>query len=267
MNIVLRELRAHLRSFLIWSGTMVFLIFAGLMKYGAFQKTGEAVNEIFTALPVELRSVLGMEEGMDLTSIGVFYSIFFLYFLLLMSVHSTMLGASIIAKEERDQTADFLMVKPIRRSRAITAKIIASLIMVLLFNQITFLVSALMVNLYNTSGKSLTGSIFRLMAILSIVQILFLGIGLFLGAIAKSADRASGIGTGVILGTFVLKILIDINHDFENLTFLTPFGYFKSYDIMFGSAIPVHYVVLCLAVAVFGMIGTYFSYQKRDIHS
>jgi len=267
MNIVLRELRAHLRSFLIWAGTMVFLIFAGLMKYSAFQKTGEAVNEIFDSLPAGLQAILGMDAEMDLTSIGVFYSIFFLYFLLLMSVHSTMLGASIIAKEERDKTADFLLVKPIRRSRAVTAKVIAALIMIFLFNQITFLVSAVMVGQYNLTGVSLTGPIFRLMAILSAVQILFLGIGLFLGAFARNAERASGIGTGIILGTFLLKILIEINQDFEGLTFLSPFSYFNAYEIMFDGAIPFGYVVLCIGTAICGIAGTYLVYRKRDLRN
>lgn len=267
MNIFLRELRAHLRSFLIWSGTMVFLIAAGMMKYGAFQKTGEAVNEIFAALPEGLAAVMGMDPGMDLTSVGVFYSIFYLYFLLLMSVHGTMLGASIIAKEERDKTADFLFVKPLPRRRAITAKIAAALVQVILYNLVTCTASILFTEPLNTTGTPLTGPIFRLMGILLAVQILFLGIGLFLGASARSAERASGFGTAVILGTFLLKVLVDLNGDYDWLRFLTPFCYFDSYEILFDGTFAASYLILCLTAAVLGIAGTYACYRRRDLRS
>ncbi len=265
MNIFLRELRAHLRSFLVWSATMIFLIAAGMMKYGAFQKTGEAVNEIFASLPAGLQAVLGMAPGMDLTSVGVFYSIFYLYFLLLMSVHGTMLGASIIAKEERDKTADFLFVKPLRRRCAITAKIAAAMVQILLYNLVTGTASVLFTEPLNTTGTSLVGPIFRLMGILFAVQCLFLGIGLFLGASARSAERASGFGTAVILGAFVLKVLIDLNKDLDMLQFLTPFSYFDSYEILFEGTFAVPYLIVCLAVAGLGIAGTYGSYRQRDL--
>jgi ABC-2 type transport system permease protein len=267
MNIFLRELRANTKSFLVWSGTMIFLIFGGMMKYSAFAKTGQSINEMFNQLPAGLMKVLGIEPGQDLTSVGVFYSIFFLYFLLLMSVHSTMLGASIIAKEERDKTADFLLVKPIRRHQAVTAKILAALVMVVLFNLVTFTVSAIAVQPYNQTGISLTGPIFTLCSTLLVVQILFLGVGLCLGAWAHNAEKASGLATTFILSTFILKVLIDLKDDISFLEFLTPFRYFKSYSVMFEHDIPIGYIALSLIIAAAGIAGTYYFFQKRDLHS
>lgn len=267
MNIFLRELQAHTKSFLIWSATMVFLVFGGMMKYSAFAKTGEAINAMFADLPAGMLKVMGIQPGQDFTSVGIFYSIFFLYFLLLMSVHSTMLGASIIAKEERDKTADFLLVKPVRRYQVVTAKICAALVLVVLFNLVTFVSSALIVAPYNDTGTSLTGPIFNLTSVLLVVQVMFLGIGLFLGAWAHNAERASGLATTVILGTFLIKVFIDLKEDLDYLEFLTPFRYFKSYEVMFNHDIRIPYVILSLAVAAAAIAGTYFFFQKRDLHS
>ena len=44
MNIVKRELKAHLKSLLIWCGSMVFLIYAGMIKYSAFSETGHVIT-------------------------------------------------------------------------------------------------------------------------------------------------------------------------------------------------------------------------------
>jgi ABC-2 type transport system permease protein len=267
MNIYLRELKAHYRSFLVWSATMVFLVAAGMMKYSAFAKTGESVNELFKTLPAALMEVMGIEAGLDLSSVGVFYSIFFLYFLLLTMVHSCLLGVTIIAQEERDKTADFLLVKPIRRSRAVTAKILAALSMVILFNLVTFASSAVFVEPLNTTGQSLIRQIFAVTSVLLIIQVLFLCIGFLLGAWARDAGRAAGLATAIILGTFLLKVLIDLRQDLEWLTFLTPFLYFKSADIMFHNQVSVGYIILCLAVSLAAVSGAYFFFQKRDLRS
>jgi ABC-2 type transport system permease protein len=267
MNIYARELKAHYKSFLIWAASMVFLIAAGMMKYAAFAKTGASINELFKSLPVELMKAMGIDPGMDLSSVSVFYSIFFLYFLLLMTVHSCLLGASIIAKEERDKTADFLLVKPIRRSRVITAKIMAALTQVVLYNLVTFAASVAFVEQANTTGHALTGPIFAVTSMLLIIQVLFLGIGLLLGAWARSAARASGIATAIILGTFLLKVLIELENDLDFLEFLTPFSYFKSAEIMFDHTIRVGYIVLSLAVTAVTVAGTYFFFGRRDLRS
>jgi ABC-2 type transport system permease protein len=265
MNIFLRELKAHYRSFLIWSGTMVFLIAAGMLKYSAFAKTGQAVNEMLTQIPAELLTIMGIDSRFDLSSIGVFYSIFFLYFMLLTSVHSCLLGVTIIAKEERDKTADFLLVKPIRRSRAITAKILAALLMVVLYNQVTFAVSVFFVAQNNKSGQSLTGSIFYLTTALLVIQVLFLCIGLFLGSWARNAARASGLATLIILGTFMLKVLIDLKKDLDYLNFLTPFRYFASAEVMFEHQIDLAFLLLSLGLSAVTVTGTYLFFQKRDL--
>lgn len=267
MNIYLRELKATYKSFLVWSATMVFLIFAGMMKYGAFAKSGQSVNEMFAALPPQLLKVFGVAPGMDLNSIGVFYSIFFLYFLLLTSVHSCLLGSSIIAKEERDKTADFLLVKPIKRHQAVTAKILAALTFVVLFNLLTCFTSMAVVGQYNTTGQSLSAPIFYLSLALLIVQLVFLSIGLFLGAWSKTAARASGIATAVILGTFVLSVLIDLNRDLRYLEFLTPFRYFNSLKVMYEQEMRPAFILLSGGLVAALTAGTYLFFQKRDIYT
>jgi ABC-2 type transport system permease protein len=263
--VFLRELKANWRSFLVWSATMAFLIAGGMMKYSAFAKTGQAVNDLFKSLPASMMTVMGIDPGMDLSSVGVFYSIFFLYFMLLTSVHSCLLGASILAKEERDKTADFLLVKPIQRHQVVTAKILAALVQVVLFNLVTFVLSALFVGQANTTGQPLNDKIFALTSALLIIQVLFLALGLLFGAWSRTAARAAGLATLVILGTFTLKALIDLNKDLKDLEFLTPFRYFKSAEVMFEHKMAAGYIILAAAVVVVSVAGTYFFYQKRDL--
>ena len=154
MNLLLRELRANLKSLLIWSAIMAGLIYMGMIKYSAFAKTGGAVNSLFDQMPQPMLTVLGIVPGTDLTTVAVFYSIFFLYFSLLAAIHAVMLGTIIIAKEERDKTADFLFVKPITRHHAIRIKVIAAMIQIIVLNFVTWTFSLISTAPYS-EGNSL----------------------------------------------------------------------------------------------------------------
>jgi len=264
MNIVLRELKANLKSIVIWSLSMIFLIYAGMVKYSGFEAAGQGINDLLSQMPDTLKSVFGM-NGLDLTSISGFYGIFYLYFILLAGVHAVMLGAVIISKEERDKTADFLFVKPILRRSAITAKFIAALINVVVLNLVTLVSSILFVGMYN-KGEPINDQIIRLMFSLLILQLIFLTFGAVIAAIARNTKKATSIATTLLLSAFILSVAIDINSNIDYLRFLTPFKYFDAAKIMLEGSFDTVYLLLSIAIIACCTAGTYISYNKRDLN-
>ncbi|HZW49778.1 MAG TPA: ABC transporter permease subunit [Bacillota bacterium] len=264
MNIFIREMKTNAKSLLIWCFSMIFLIYAGLLKYSAFAKTGDAIMQFMAQIPDSMKVIMGIMEGADLTSVAVFYSIFFLYFILLATVHSSMLGALIIAKEERDKTADFLYVKPITRKYAITCKIAAAVVNILILNLVTFAASAFFVEQYNT-GTPLTYPVFLICVALFLIQLIFLGLGLLLGALAKNAKSATSIVSSIILVTFILKVIIDLNSDLGFLRSFSPFLYFNANTVMFQKQIDPAFGLLSIALTLLCAAGTYFFFNRRDL--
>lgn len=263
MNIVLRELRAHLKSIIIWCVSMVLLIYTGMIKYSGIEQSGDAINDMLAGLPDALLTAFGMNQ-FDLTQIGGYYGIFFLYFVLIGTIHAVMLGATIISKEERDHTADFLFVKPVKRNKIITAKMIAGLINIIILNITTLISSIIFVNIYN-KGESITGDIFMLMLALLILQLLFYSIGAFTSTVTNNTRSATSISTGILLGTFILSIAIDMYDKLDFLKFITPFKYFEAKDIMFGGKINGIFVILSFTIIIVATIYTYKGYQRRDL--
>lgn len=264
MNLIKREMKSNLKSLIIWCIAMAFLIYAGMVKYSSFAKTGDAVNQFMDSIPAGMKSVLGLGDGADLTSVAVFYCIFFTYFLLLAAVHSSMLGATLLSKEERDRTADFLYTKPVRRSHVISCKLIAAVINILIFDTVTYVISVASVEQYNTSG-SLAFPILLIMVVLFILQLLFLGLGFLFSMVTKTSKKAASFATFFLLGTYVLKIIIDLNDKIKFLDFLSPFRYFDANTIMFDKQIDLPYALLTIAIALVSTIGTYALFQKRDL--
>ncbi|PKM78014.1 MAG: ABC transporter [Firmicutes bacterium HGW-Firmicutes-15] len=263
MNIVLRELRANLKSLIIWCVSMALLIYAGMVKYSGIAAVGQSANELFNQLPEAMKSILGM-NSLDLTSISGYYGMFFLYFMLLGSTFAVMLGAIIISKEERDKTADFLLVKPISRSKVITAKLIATLINLAVFNIITLLASFFFVAMFN-KGVPINDQIINLMIALFILEVLFASIGAGISVFTTNTKKATSLATTLLLTMFLLSAAIDIYDKISFFKYLTPFKYFQTAQVMRGS-FDTFFLFLSAFILITCIALTYTTFQKRDIH-
>ncbi|WP_054697015.1 ABC transporter permease subunit [Syntrophomonas palmitatica] len=263
MNIVLRELRSNLTSLVIWCLAMIILIAIGMVKFAGLEAAGQSAHEFLNQLPPVIKGILGINY-LDLTSISGFYGIFFLYFSLLGGTHAVMLGADIISKEERDKSADFLFVKPVTRSKIITAKLAAVIINLAVFNLVTYLASLFFAAKYNR-GEPINNQIGYLMISLFMQQFIYASIGLTISGLANNAKRAASLSTALFLTTFFLSAAIDLYNKIDFLKYLTPFKYFPVIEVMKGSFSFI-FIFLTAAIITACTVLTYITYQKRDIY-
>ncbi|WP_088071908.1 signal peptidase I, partial [Gottfriedia luciferensis] len=121
MNIFMREMRTYRKSIIFWCIGIIFLVGTGMAKYKATASNGQ-ITELFHQMPKSLQAIMG-SGALDLSKASGYFGILVLYLFLMATIHAAMIGSNIIAKEERDKTAEFLFVKPI--SRIITHRISA----------------------------------------------------------------------------------------------------------------------------------------------
>lgn len=264
MNIVIRELKANLKSLLIWSGSMVFLIYGGMIKYSGIAQAGQEARRLFDQFPPAFKQVLGL-GGLDITTAAGFYALFYIYFLVLAGVHAVMMGAVTISKEERDKTADFIFVKPVPRQRIVTGKLAAVLVNLIVLNLVTLLASVVFVNKYN-QGASISAKIVLLMVFLFIVQLLFAALGALVAAATRTSKRAVSISTMILLSTFLLSAAIDLYRKLEFLQYLTPFKYFPAAEIMIKGSYRPSLIALSLLLTGILILLTYRLMEQKDIH-
>lgn len=263
MNIVLRELKSIRRSLVIWSTSIIFLIYVGMVKYDGFSKAGESANEMFASLPPAMKALFGV-GNLDLAVASGYYVVFFMYFVLIAGIHAIMQGAIVLSKEERDKTADFLFVKPRKRRHVVTHKILASLLSMIIINGVTWVGSIIVVDIYN-QGPSINDLISELMIAMFILQLVFFAVGLLFGVVMKTTKKATGLSTGFLLGSFVLSAAIDMNNELDFLKYLTPFKYFDG-KIIFLEGISTFFIGFSLVIILVSILGTYYLFQRKDLH-
>lgn len=263
MNIVLRELKSIRKSLIIWCSSIVFLIYVGMVKYDGFSKAGESANEMMDSLPTAMKAIFGVGD-LDLAVISGYYIVFLMYFVLVCGIHAIMQGAVVVSKEERDKTADFLLVKPVKRNQVLTAKIIASFISMVVLNAVTWIASILIVNIYN-QGSPINDLIAKLMIGLFIIQMIFFSVGLVFGVVMKSTKKATSVSTAFLLSTFILSAVIDMYSKLDFLKFLTPFKYFDGKKI-YMEGLQASNIILSLVIILVAITLSYVLYKKKDLH-
>ena len=78
MNIFFRELKANLKSLLIWAVIIALLIWVAVIKYSAYAENPEMLA-VLDQLPKALLDAMSF-EAFNLTTLTGFYGIMFIYF-------------------------------------------------------------------------------------------------------------------------------------------------------------------------------------------
>ena len=262
MNVFKREMRVHRLGLLFWSLGMVALVGAGMAKFAGYEEAGESVEAMLATLPRAVLVVFGM-TGFDLSTAIGFFGVLFLYIAVMGAVHAVLLGSTLVSKEERDRTSEFLFAKPITRGSALTGKLLAGLANVVILNLVTAFSSLYFVDLFGDGGTS--GAVQVLMAGLLVLQLIFLSVGALVAGLARRPKVAPSRATSVMFLTFLLYYLVNLNENLSFLRFLTPFKYFDAATLIADGRLDPWFVALSVGVIAVAIAGTYRFFSRRDL--
>jgi ABC-2 type transport system permease protein len=263
VNIFLRELKANLKSLLIWSGIMAMLIVMATAKFSAFAGDPETVK-MLASMPKALLDAFAM-NAFDMTTVSGFFGIMMIYFSLMGAIAASMWGSNSISKEERDKTVEFALVLPVSRSRVVTAKALAALVNCIALALITWGVSLAAVQSFKPDQafyKYLTLE----MEAMFVIELIFLAIGLLLGCTMKQYKLSGSTAVGIILTAYFLSIASAMEKKLDFLKYFSPFKYFDALDLLHKGKMNASYLLLSAAIIVVCVAAAYWVYNKRDLY-
>jgi ABC-2 type transport system permease protein len=263
MNIFFRELKANLKSLLIWSGIVILLIIMAVAKFSAFAGDPETIK-MLDSMPPAMLAAFGM-RAFNMTTIDGFYGIMLIYFALMAAIAAAMWGSESISKEERNKTVEFSLVLPVSRSRVVTAKALAALVNCILFVLITWGASLVMVRSYNPD-QAFYNFLALEMQGMFVIELIFLAVGLLLGCAMKRYKLSGSTAVGIILGAYFLSIVTVMNKDLEWLKWFTPFKYFDAGELFRSGKLDSTYLLLSAGIIVVCVVAAYWIYNKRDLY-
>lgn len=101
---------------------------------------------------------------------------------------------------------------------------------------------------------------------LFILQLIFMSVGSLMATIKKHSKSVGAAATGVLLISFLLSMIINMNENLDILKYITPFKYFEATAIINGNGFELPFFLLSFVLISLCLIGTYYFYEKRDLN-
>ena len=183
MNIYLHELKVNCKSVLTWVGVAILLMLLYVAFYSSFGADMDSFVKLMESMPEGMKSAMGVDISIIGSILG-YYAFILTVILVCMGIQAINLGLSILSKEERGKTADFLLTKPVSRIKVITTKILASLTIILFINIILFISNYLI--LLIVGGEAFNFEVYTLLTLpILFIQLLFWSLGFLISVILK----------------------------------------------------------------------------------
>lgn len=260
MTLIKHELRQSRNSLIIWTAAIGFLIAVCIFMFPEMKGEMASVSNMFASM-----GGFSQAFGMDKISFGTlsgFYAVECGNILGLGGAFfAAICAASMLSKEEKDKTAEFLLTQPINRLYIVKNKFIAVILQITVMN---IIVCALSIISVKAIGEEVP---FKEMLLIHLayycMQLEIAGICFGISSFLRNGSI--GIGLGVAALMYFLNIIANIAESAEFLNYITPFGYANGSDIIANLSIDGVFMLLGLLYGAAGLVVAYIKYCKKDI--
>lgn len=260
MTILKHELKQNRTSFWVWTAVISFMIGVCVFIYPEMKGEMESISDVFADM-----GSFSASFGMDQINFGTLLGYYAIECGNVLGLggafFAAICGAGILAKEEKERTAEFLLTHPVSRKKVITQKLISVMLQVMILNVIVFaVVIAGMVAIGETISWE---EMLLLHAAYLLLQIELAGICFGISAFLRRGSV--GIGLGVAVTMYFLNLISNITESAEFLKYITPFGYANGTEIVKAVTLDAKLILLGMAYAIAGIVLAYLKYTKKDI--
>ena len=227
MNIFWREIKAYEKSTIIWMLALSAITILFLLLYPAFTKDVESTRKLLAGIPAAYRNALGIRIENFFTIFG-FYAYLFTFVLLAGAVQAMNLGVGIISKEDAGKTSDFLLSKPVTRTKVMASKLSAALAILVITN-IFFTVASLIAAKAVSTGSFSLKKFLLISLTLFLVQLFFWALGAALSVIIPKIKSVIAVTLPAVFAFFIISTIGAVIGN-DNVRYITPF---KFYDFAY----------------------------------
>lgn len=260
MTVVKHELRQGKISFWVWTGVIGFLLAVCVFLFPEMKGEMDGISEVFASMG-SFTAAFGMDKLNFGTLIG-YYAIECGNVLGLGGAFFAALCAvGILSKEEKEHTAEFLLVHPVSRKRIVTEKLIAVFLQITVMNAVIYVLS--------TGSMAMIGEeipwkeLNLLHGSYYILQLELAGICFGISAVLRKGSIGVGLGIAAIM--YVLNLISNIAEAAEFLKYITPFAYCEGAEIVSNSCLDLTKVVIGIVIGSIGIVMAYVVYTRKDI--
>lgn len=260
MTLVRHELKQSRIALIVWTLSIASLLAVCVFLYPSMKNEMDAVSEMFSSM-----GSFTAAFGMDKVSFGTLTGFYVVECGNIVGLggafFAALCGISVLAKEEKEHTAEFLMTHPVSRWRVVTDKLIAVIFQLVILNVAVYLTAVVSIALI---GEDIPWKELNLLHLayfflqVETATVCF-GISAFL------RRSGMGIGLGIAMLFYFLNLVANITEEADFLKYITPFGYAEGADIVNSLSVNGEMLAVGVAFTVAGIVISYVKYCKKDL--
>ena len=259
-----KELISNFKSFLAW---LLVLILIFLLVYIVYpfiitDDTMKSMDELMQVFPPELLKAFNMDMSSIDTAYGWLKTEGFMFILIIIGLYSSILGGSIVLKEESDKTIEYLGFLPIKRSQIMTNKIIVSLIYVI---SITIIIG-----LFNFIALLISGDFdkkeFILLSLTPIfISLPFFSLNLFISTFFHKTKKVIAISLGLVFLFYILSVISELSSNVDFMKYFTIYTLADVRNVIADDKINFWMVLISLLISGLFILLSYLRYNKKEL--
>jgi len=267
-NLYAKELKRYRNSFIGWSISINVLILLGMAFYPVIMQ-GDMLKQMAVVFENPfLKSIMtAFGASLDeMTNVFGFYTNRSVMFITLLgSFFSILLSGKILAREELERTAEFLLTKPVTRLEVVGSKLAAYFTYLLLLNIVIALSGFLSLEIFKGDTD------YRLMAFIIhwlycfLLMMVYGAIGIFLSLLIKRGRPITGVSIGIVLGGYFIDALSRLSPSADLIGYLSPFKFIDSSVLRPDYSLAGWRVMYFLGISLVLIALTFVLYRKKDI--
>ena len=260
MTVIRHELKQSRISLIIWTAAIGFLLAVCIFMFPEMKGEMNEVNEVFSSMG-SFTQAFGMDKVNFGTLLG-FYAVECGNILGLGGAFFASLCAiSVLSKEEKERTAEFLLTHPVSRVNVVAEKLISVILQIVILNVVVYVIAASSIALIGVEVPWQEISLMHTAYL--ILQLELAGICFGVSAFLRRGSIGTGLGIAVIM--YFLNIIANLTESAEFLKYITPFGYADGAEIVRNVSLNMNMIAIGLAFAVVGILAGFIKYCRKDI--
>lgn len=257
-----RELKYNLKGFILWTSILIgiFLVVFLVYPYIITDDSVKNLDEMMKVFPPDLLKAFNM----DITSINSAYgwlkSEGFMFVLIIIGLYSSILGSTIVLKEEHDKTIEYLSFLPIRRRTILTNKIIVSIFYII---SIT-----LVLGVFNYIALLISGDFNQKQYILLSLTPIFVSLPLFGINLLISTfmhKKTFGISLGIVFISYIICVLSELSDKVEFLKYFSIYTLADTRNVISKIEINPLIILISIIITIITILLSYIRYEKKEL--
>lgn len=262
MTLIKHELKQGRGALFIWTSVIAFMLAICILIYPEMETQMGDVSSMFAEM-----GSFSAAFGMDRLNFGEFMGFFGVECGNVLGLggafFAALLGISVLAKEEKEQTAEFLLTHPISRRKIVTQKLLSVILQIMILNFIVIVVT--LISIYAIDEEPEIRPLLLLFLAYFILQVEIAAVCFGISAFLSHGGLGIGLGMATLL--YFLNIVANLTEDANFLKYITPFGYTEGADIIADERLKTEYLAVGLIFTIIGVGVGYYKYCRKDILS